>query len=392
VVAARPEAHLSSPAVGDPLRVLHVDTGRTWRGGQRQALLLALELRARGHESICAFEARGPLARAGSEAGLVMVPFRCHGEWDAIAALRLRRVVRERRPHLLHAHDGHATAMALVAGRGVVPVVASRRTAFAPRRHLVNRLKLRAVRRWLAISPAARRGLLRAGVDPHRVDVVPSGIPPGRAGADDLPAVPLRAALGIRADSFVVLTAGRLEPLKGQRIFLEACALAGDLGNTRWVVAGDGPDRTFLERLATALGLGERAVFARHLADLPRHVGECQVFVLASFREGLGTALLDAAAAGVPLVAAAGSGVSEVIEDGVQGFLVPPGDARSVAEAVRLLYLDPSRRREMGARARDRAAAFSLDASVERTLASYAAALGSPPDGHPGAGGRSLAA
>jgi glycosyltransferase EpsD len=112
-------------------------------------------------------------------------------------------------------------------------------------------------------------------------------------------------------------------------------------------------------------------------------VGECQVFVLASFREGLGTALLDAAAAGVPLVAAAGSGVSEVIEDGVQGFLVPPGDARSVAEAVRLLYLDPSRRREMGARARDRAAAFSLDATVERTLASYAAALGSPPDGAP---------
>jgi glycosyltransferase involved in cell wall biosynthesis len=369
-----------TPDPGGPLRVLHVDTGRTWRGGQRQALLLATALAERGHASLCAFQARTPLAREAGAAGLELVPFACRGEWDLRAALHLRGIVRQRRPHLLHAHDGHAVTMALVAAAGLAPVVASRRTAFRTRRHPVNRLKLRSVRRWIAISRAARRGLLRAGVDPARVDIVPSGVPleiPARSTAR-APAPGLRAALGLPADSFVILTAGRLEALKGQRTVVEACALGGDLGNTRWVVAGEGPDQAFLERLARSLGVAERVIFAGPLPDLPGRMPDSQVFVLASFQEGLGSALLDSLAAGVPAIVAEGSGAAEVVTDGVEGFLTPVGDARSVAEAVRVLYLDPSRRKEMGSQARLRALAFSLGATVERTLASYRAALNAP--------------
>jgi glycosyltransferase involved in cell wall biosynthesis len=214
-------------------------------------------------------------------------------------------------------------------------------------------------------------------VDPSRVDIVPSGVPlevPALSTAPS-PAPGLRAVLGLAADSFVILTAGRLEALKGQRTFVEACAFAGDLGNTRWVVAGEGPDRAFLERLARSLGVGERLIFAGALPDLPGRMHDSQVFVLASFQEGLGSALLEALAAGVPAVVAEGSGAAEVVTDGVEGFLAPVGDARSVAEAVRVLYLDPSRRKQMGSQARLRALAFSLGATVERTLASYRAAL-----------------
>lgn len=359
------------------MRILHVDTGRHWRGGQRQALLLATALADRGHASLCAFQAGSPLAREAGAAGLEVLPFACRGEWDLGVALDLRRIVRQRRPHLLHAHDGHAVTMALLAAAGVAPVVASRRTAFRTRRHPLNRLKLRSVRRWIAISRAARRGLLRTGVDPSRVDIVHSGVPleipePLTTRA---PAPGLRPALGLPADSFVVLTAGHLEALKGQRTFVEACAFAGDLGNTRWVVAGEGPDQAFLEGLARSLGVAERVTFAGPLADLPRRMQDSQVFVLASFQEGLGSALLDALAAGVPAVVAEGSGAAEVVTDGVEGFLTPVGDARAVAEAVRVLYLDSWRRKEMGSQARLRAHAFSLGATVERTLASYRAAL-----------------
>jgi glycosyltransferase involved in cell wall biosynthesis len=219
---------------------------------------------------------------------------------------------------------------------------------------------------------------VRAGVNPDRIDVVPSGVPlPAQDPFSGPPPAPgLRAILDIPVDSFVVLTAGRLEPLKGQRTFVEACAFAGDLGNTRWVVAGEGPDRLFLERLAGSLNVADRVVFAGQVADLPAHLRESQVFVLASFREALGTALLDAMAAGVPVIAADGEGAAEILEQDVDGRLVPVGDARSVAEAVRVLYLDPSRRRELGARGCRRAQAFSLDATVEGTLASYRTALG----------------
>jgi glycosyltransferase involved in cell wall biosynthesis len=128
--------------------------------------------------------------------------------------------------------------------------------------------------------------------------------------------------LGLAADSFVILTAGRLEALKGQRTVVEACALGGDLGNTRWVVAGEGPDQAFLERLARSLGVAERVIFAGPLPDLPGRMPDSQVFVLASFQEGLGSALLDSLAAGVPAIVAEGSGAAEVVTDGVEGFLL----------------------------------------------------------------------
>jgi glycosyltransferase involved in cell wall biosynthesis len=364
------------------LRVLHLDTGRTWGGGQRQALLLAEALRERGHESACAFRAGAPLAAAAAAAGFELLPFSPRGEWDLAAALDLRKRLRAAPPDLVHAHDGHAVSMALLAARGIAPVVASRRVAFPLPRNPLARLKLRAVARWLAVSAAAREVLLRAGASPGRIDVVPSGVRVPRTEVlppEVLPRTPrrpaLRSRLGVRADSFVVLAAGRLEPVKGQRTFLEACALAGDLGNTRWVVAGEGPDRSFLERLAQMRGVAERVVFAGHLSELPPHMPEIQVCVLPSFSEALGNVLLEALAAGVPVVASDTGGIPEAITDGVEGLLVPVGDARSMAEAVRRLYLDAALRAEMGARARGRAQAFDMDTTAERTLAAYRAAL-----------------
>lgn len=331
----------------------------------------------RGHESFCAFVAGSPLAREAAAASLPVVPFACRGEWDVPAALRLRRRVRAANPDLLHAHDAHAIAMALMAGHGIAPVVASRRLGLPPRRNLLSRIKLGSVRRWLAISLPAREGLLRAGVESQGIDVVPSGIPlpPANPLAERAARPMLRALLKIPGDSFTILTAGTLEPAKGQRVFLEATALAGDLSGTRWIVAGVGPDEAFLQRLAVTLGVAERVVFAGQAADLPRAMREVQILVLASFHEGLGTVLLDALAAGVPVVATKVGGIPEVVEDGVQGLLVPAGDARAIAEAVRELYLDRERRLAMGARAEARAREFSLTATVERTLASYRAAI-----------------
>lgn len=343
-------------------------------------LLLAEALRARGHENVCAFRAGAPLARRAAAAGLEVIEFAPRGEWDVGAARRLRRALAERPPDLLHAHDGHAVAMALLAARGRTPVVASRRVALPPRKNPFSRLKLARVARWLAVSVAARDALVRAGVDPGRIAVVPSGIEtsgaPGAADSDSPSRPQLRPRLGLPSESFVILTAGRLEPLKGQRTFVEACALAADLRDTSWVVAGEGPDRPFLECLASARGVVDRVVFAGHVEDLSRHMAEFQVCVLTSFSEGLGTVLLDALAAGVPVVACDAGGVPEVVSDGVAGFLAPVGDARSVAEAVRELYLNPAQRLEMGRQARERAAAFRIERTAELTLEGYRAVLG----------------
>ncbi|MFN2433427.1 MAG: glycosyltransferase, partial [Gemmatimonadota bacterium] len=360
-----------------PLRVVHVDTGRVWRGGQRQALLLAQALRERGHECLCAFRANAPLARAAAAAGLEVLPFAPRGEWDLAAAWGLRRALRRRPPNLLHAHDAHAVGLALAAAWPRVPVVASRRVDFRARRDPGSRLKRAAVRRWLAVSRAAGASLARAGVPREHILLVPSGVAPGAA-AQPAAGRPLAGRLRVPADAFLVLAAGRLEPAKGQRTFIEACALVEDLGAVRWVVAGEGPDAPFLRRLAQDLGVAERVVLAGQIPDLPRHMGEVQVLVLPSFAEGLGGAALDALGAGVPIVATRVGGISEMVRHERDGLLVPAGDARSVAGAVRRLYLDGDLRRELGASARCRAEAFTLEATVDTTLAAYRAALGHP--------------
>jgi glycosyltransferase involved in cell wall biosynthesis len=406
-----------------------VDAGRAWRGGQRQALLLMEGLRERGHRVRGAFRAGAPLARAAADAGFDVLPIAPRAELDLAAARALRRRLRELRPDLVHAHDAHGTATALLAARGIAPVVASRRVALPPRRNPLSRLKLHSVARWLAVSAAAADALVRAGVDPRRVEVVRSGIPgtpddghrgAGGGGRRAGAGVPLRDVLGVPRDAFVILAAGRLEPPKGQRTFLEACALAGHLdvrfaaapgapgqgddapvpdagapgpagaraeggsgrgsparvsdGNgaaAAWVLAGEGPDRAFLERLTDDLRLRDHVVFAGQVADLPSRIAETDVLVHASFSEGLGGVILDAMAAGVPVVATLAGGIPEAVRDGEEGLLVPAGDARSVAEAVRRLAADPGLRAALGERGRRRAREFAIAATVERTLAAY---------------------
>ena len=358
------------------LRVLHVDTGREWRGGQRQVLLLVDQLRRAGHESVCAFRAGAPLARAAAEAGFTLLPFAPRGEWDLAAAWRLRRQVRRNPPDLLHAHDAHAVTFAALAGMRTAPVVASRRVAFRVRRDPFSRLKRARVARWLAVSAAARGGLLRAGVPAERIVLVRSGVPGPRS--TRAPGRPLATRADVPAEAFLVLTAGRLEPSKGQRTVLEACALARDLGGARWVVAGEGRDRAFLERLAADLGVLDRLSFTGDVPDLPDHLGEAQVFVLASFAEGMGSAALDALAAGVPVVASRVGGLPEVIGEDGAGFLVTPGDARALAEAVRALYLDPALRRSASEKALQRAERFTPEATARATVSAYLDALEPP--------------
>jgi glycosyltransferase involved in cell wall biosynthesis len=378
-----------------------VDAGRAWRGGQRQALLLMEGLRARGHRARGAFREGSPLALAAADAGFEVLPIAPRAELDLSAARALRRRLEADPPDLVHAHDAHGTATALLAARGLAPVVASRRVALPPRRNPLSRLKLRAVARWLAVSHAARDALVRGGVDPRRVEVVSSGVPPEPVAAVG---TPLRERLGLPPTAFVVLTAGRLEPPKGQRTFLEACAIAeppdvrasgtapapdsghGPPGHAHsgptapqaaWVLAGEGPDRAFLERLARELGVRGRAVFAGQVPDLPASISAVDVLVHASFSEGLGGVILDAMRAGVPVVATRTGGVPEAVRDGEEGFLVPAGDARSVAEAVRRLAGDPDLRATLGARGRRRARDFDIAGTVERTLAAYRTTLAS---------------
>jgi glycosyltransferase involved in cell wall biosynthesis len=262
------------------------------------------------------------------------VPWRAALDPRALPAL-LRET--HTRDSVVHAHDPHALALVAAAeALGGAPLVATRRT-LRPRR---------AVALWrrpdvvVAASEAARARLVEEGLDSTRIVV----IPPGVALAEARAAAPagLRAPLGFPADAPVALTLVPFGEGRGGELLLEAARrLAVVTPALRWLLVGDGPGRTTLQRLARTLGVAERVRFLRIPDDPQPLLADASVFVLAATRESHDPALLEAMAMGVPVVAVRTPTRLELVGDAA-GLLVPPEEPASLADAVHRLVVEPA--------------------------------------------------
>ena len=298
----------------------------------------------------------GWLARAG-------VPVRSVGSRGRLGlgdARRLETILREERVEILHAHLVRAIHLGAKAGRraGVGATVATVHDI----QRMLGRLRLGAMRRAAGrldaaacVSEAARGDLVaRVGIAPEKVRVIPNGIDPARfEGPFDRDET--RRSLGVDKDAFLVLSLGRLRPEKGHDVALRAMTLAArEEPRARLVVVGDGPQRARLERLASRLGLGARAVFAGQREDVPAILSAANCMVAPSRYEGFGLAAAEAMAAGLPVIASDVYALPELIEDGVSGMLVPPEEPGELAKAVLRALRDGGLARALGAAARER--------------------------------------
>jgi glycosyltransferase involved in cell wall biosynthesis len=198
--------------------------------------------------------------------------------------------------------------------------------------------------------------------------VIPNGITlPPLPTADDRASA--RATLGLPADAFVLGVVARLSPQKAHGVLLRAVAtLAPTRPGLRLVVVGDGEERAALEALAAELGLTDRTLFAGVRRDVPGLLPAFDVSCLSSVHEGVPLTVLESMAAGLPVVATAVGALSDLVTDGVEGFLVPSGDHLALADRLAALADDPALRALLGAQARDRA---ERDFSIDRTVRGY---------------------
>ena len=357
------------------MRILHLDSARSWRGGQNQVLLSAQGMTALGHQVIVACQRGSALEERARAAGLEVEPLGFGGDLSPAAVLGVRRLLRKLRPDLLHAQDPHAVSASLLALR-LAPgprLLASRRVDF----HLkgtLSRWKYRSCRRVIAASRAIARVLEVDGVPPEGMRVVYDGVPLRQAQPGGREAL---AALGVPPAAPVVGNVAALTDHKDHRTLLEAMAIARrSLPQVRLVIVGDGELRPALEARKRELGLEETVVFAGFRDDLDRLVPAFTVFCLSSHMEGLGSSLLDAMAFGRPVVATAAGGIPEAVVDGVTGCLVPPRDPQALAEALIAVLADEPRRAEMGRAGRRRFEEhFTAERMVRETLAVYREAL-----------------
>jgi glycosyltransferase involved in cell wall biosynthesis len=365
------------------MKIAHLDSGRSWRGGQAQVRFLMRGLRERGHESVL-LAPRGPLAeRAGAE-GFRVVRWESHGEWDLAAMLSASRALGRERPDVAHAHGARPHALGVPAARlaRVPAVVVSRRVDFAVGGNPLSALKYRAgVDRYLCISRGVRDVLRAGGVEERRLALVPSGIELARlpqATAEDL-----RAMIGAPAGAPVVGTVAALAPHKDHETLLRAAAIVVRAQpGVQFAWLGDGECRAALERERRHLGLEDHVHLLGFREDARALIPQFTLFALSSHLEGLCTSLLDAQALGVPIVATAVGGIPDVVQDGVTGRLVPPRQPETLAAALQVALARDDLRRAWAERARDSVKAFDVAHMVESTLGVYQEVLNERGPGH----------
>ncbi len=354
---------------------VHIDTAQSWRGGQNQALLTTMGLRALGHRVVLIAHPNGELRRRAQEGGEVL-PMAPSGEVDFSAGWRLSRVLRELSPDVVHAHDPHAVAVAALALAIGAPaprpaLVSSRRVDFHLKGNSFSRWKYKQVDGFIAASEAIRLMLLEDGLPADRTFTVHEGIDLEHVAA--APPANVRAAFWLPTHAPVVGSIGALVPHKGHRHLIDAAQLVvADVPDARFVIVGEGELRSALERQIRDHHLERHVVLTGFRTDVLGLLKGFDLFVMSSVTEGLGTSLLDAMAAARAVVATAAGGIPEVVVDGETGLLVPPRDARALAAAIVTLLQDPAARERMGraglARVGER---FSAERMVRETLAVY---------------------
>lgn len=186
----------------------------------------------------------------------------------------------------------------------------------------------------------------------------------------------IRERLGIGQSDFVLACVGRLVELKGHNILIEAFKLLKPRRPLRLLIIGDGPDRKRYEELAARLGLGGTVQFLGQRDDVPALLGASDCFALASSTEGLSCSIVEAMAAGLPVVATDVGGNPELVQDGFSGYLVQYGDAATLAERLQSLIDDEAKRKTFGANSLEIAGNYSMDEMMKEYTTNYREMLG----------------
>ncbi|MBN1504897.1 MAG: glycosyltransferase family 4 protein [Candidatus Eisenbacteria bacterium] len=347
------------------MRIVFLDSGKEWRGGQYQVLNLGLELQRRGHELLLVCQKRTPLHLRAKEKGLPVEAVRMRGDLDFKAWVRVAGILRMFKPELLHAHTGrgHAVGLGATFFQDVNAFVVTRRVGTPLRINVLNRVKYsRLVSCFVAISEHVAETLKLAGVPPARIRVIPSGVRLEEFEVEGGETEVGRAdGTLMRTVEPVVLNVGSLSKEKSQQDVLRvASVVARAVPSVRFLIAGDGPMRHRLERISRDLGVDSVVRLLGFREDVAALMRAASVFLFPSESEGLGSAALQAMAAGLPVVATDSGGIRDVVSHGETGFLFAKRDVASMADAVVKLLGDKDLADRMGANARRKAADFSF--------------------------------
>ena len=384
----------AAPRYDRRMRIAHIESGRHLYGGAKQVLHLIGGLGKEGVDNVLICP-RGAAIAAEARTLCPVVELPLRGDLDVGAPARLRAALASIAPDIVHVHSRRGADLF----GGLASIGAPWRAVLTRRVDALEwppwaRVKYAPYDVLIAISSAIEHELVEhVGLPRARVRLVPSGVPlaaappdgsrsprPSEAacgGGTDPARGPerqaLRASLALPHDARIAGVVAQLIPRKGHRVLLRA--LADVLARQpRWhvVLLGRGPLERSIRREIAASGLASRVHLAGFRPDAPRWLPALDLLLHPALKEGLGLAVLEAMSVGVPVAASAAGGLVDIVDDGVSGVLVPPGDARAWAEAADRLMRDGELRARLGAAGRRRVRdAFGVERMVLGNLAVY---------------------
>jgi glycosyltransferase involved in cell wall biosynthesis len=357
------------------MKVMHVDVGNQWRGGQRQCALLHSGLLKRGIYSSVLANTKGELI---SRAAPPALDFRFGGELSPATLLRFRNIIHREKPDIVHSHEAHSLTPLVILNKFMsFKLVHTRRVDFHINKSILRRFKyINPSLNLVAISKKVKQVLVDDGVDPLKINIIYSGVPKVELPPQDAVGK-LRAELGIGPGTTVFGTVANFSPHKDLPTMLKAYAeYVKKDSDSRLLMVGDGPLYKEVRTIAHMLRLNNNIIFTGFQEDVPLYMGSMDVFLVSSELEGLNTSIIDAMHMGLPVVATDAGGIGELVESGVTGYLAPVGNPVLFADRMKKLAQDKNLIKEYSINAQKKAEKFTDDAMVENYLTLYSKVLG----------------
>lgn len=328
-------------------RILHVDTGTEWRGGQRQALLLHEELLNRRYESYLAAYEKSALFRRCSQ-NVLPLPSRSEFSWKSL--LQLRRYIRQLRPHIVHTHDARSLTLALLASyfSPSFTLINTRRVDFPAIKNIFSHWKYHHKRltKIITVSDAIRRILIGEGIPENKIEVIYSGIE--AVNPDDFSCPDEFIEIKNKA-SVIFGCVASFADHKDHLTLLNAFELVyRQLPTAYLILVGDGELQEKVRSYANQIECRKNVIFTGFRKDV-FNIYKCfDIFIITSKEEGLCTALLDAMQFGLPIVATRAGGIPEIVHHEKNGLLGNIKDPEDIAQKMLLLASNENLRTQLG--------------------------------------------
>lgn len=319
------------------LRILHIETGKYWRGSQREVLYTLVGQRKRGHDSRLVCPPGVPLAARTKAAEIPIYEIPMVGAIDPRTVYRINQLLKSFHPDVVHLQSSHAHVLGGIATRltKVPAVILNRWLDFPIDKNIVSKIKYQYFYDMIiTVTEAVKQILVDGGVNPERIKAVYPAINADEYQIPETKSM-LRNELGLAPDIPVVGLLAYLEYRKGAQTLLESAPkILQALPETKFLIVGEGPYKEHLIKITAEMGLTQSVIFPGFKKDVARVLAMLDVLVVPSYLEAGAVCLLEGMAAGVPVVSSTAGGNPELIYDRISGLLIPPKDVDKLAAAI----------------------------------------------------------